>query len=227
MGNGVVAHNPSNFSSGSPSFRQSIRGESIVPDWLFQLAAEERIFVSGDGIEATASDGLAALDDTTPSYILRAPSGGTVVQPLYAEFELVTEGGAAPDIDIAYVPESVALTAGTTIVAYNCRGGLNRRASKAVHQLNPTVGAITATTHAMVGSARGIPDNTLSAGLAATVDHGVGFTDMAKLLWIPKAPYLLEDGAMIAVYLYTGTSDSKWRTHWVWAEFESEKVFLD
>lgn len=223
MGNGVVAQAPSTFADGAtPSFRLNKRGELVIADWLFQLASESRLFMSGDELEATFNDGQAAITDTTPSYILRGPAG-TIVQPLYCELELTTEGGAAPLADIIYIQGDNAVTAGTTIVAYNCKGGLNQRESKAIHQLNPTLTAFAAN-NVIVSGFRNMPDNMLSVGLADTVTTAVELTRSAKLLWTPPVPILLTDNAMIAVYLGTGSTDSKWRYNFYWAELDADRV---
>lgn len=223
MANGIVAHTPSVFADGStPSTRLSKRGEMIVPDWHFQLAAEGRLFMSGDELEATFNDSQASIADTTPSYILRGPAG-TIVQPLYVELELTTEGGAAPLADVIYIQGDNDITAGTTIVAYNCKGGANPRASKAIHQLNPTLTAFSAN-NVIVSGFRNMPDNMLSVGLADTVTGAVDLTNSAKLIWTPPVPILLTDNAMIAVYLGTGTSDSKWRYNFYWAELDADRV---
>ncbi len=222
--NTEVRHNPASAQDGTnPKIRQSRRGELIVPDWYFQVAAEGRIFYAGDELEATFNDGQAAILDTTPTYVLKSPAG-TYIVPISIDLELTTEGGAAPLVDIVYIQgDSPITTQGTTIVAYNARGGSSVRASKAIHQLNPTVTALAADNVILFGG-RNIPDNLITAGLADTVDHGVGLTDMATFRWTPPAPLLMIDGAQISVYFGTGTTDSKWRSLFVWAEFDSSDV---
>lgn len=219
-----VRHNPASAQDGTnPKIRLSRRAELIIPDWYFQLAAEGRIFYSGDELEATFNDGQATILDTTPTYVLKSPSG-TYIVPLAIELELTTEGGAAPLVDVVYIQgDSPITTQGTTIIAYNALGGASPRASKAIHQLNPTVTALAANNVILTGG-RNIPDNLLSVGLADTVDHGVALVDMATLRWSPPAPLLMTDGAQISVYFGTGTSDSKWRSLFVWAELDVDDV---
>lgn len=222
MANFEVANNPSTSGDGStPAARLSKRREIITPDWYFQLAAEGRVFVSGDDVEATLIDGTAALVDTTPSYVLQGPPG-TIVVPIYIECELVTEGGAAPNIDIVYVQSnSITIsTAGSVIDTFNVKGGASPRASKAVHQSDPTLDALATGNNAVVGGSRAIPDNLVS--VVGPLSWNVGTS--ATYEWVPRAPYMLTDGSMLLIYLYTGTSDSKWRTHFVWAELDAEAV---
>lgn len=230
MANGVVAQNPSTFADGAtPSFRLSKRGELIVPDWWFQVAAEGRIFMFGDGIEDTHDDGQAALADTTPTYILKAPSGGTVLVPMGVEMELTTEGGAAPNIALTYVQEDITVsTAGTTRTVLNALGGLSPRASQAVAQLNPTMAAFTGAQNVVLKATRNIVDNILSVenivtGAAAGGAIAQNFP-LATLNWTPMGPLILRAGSMISLHVYTGTSDSKWRTTWMWAELEADRV---
>lgn len=219
-----VRHTPSTGADGTTQLvRQSRRGEIISPPWNFQLAAEGKVFYAGDELEATFNDSQAALTDTTPSYILRGPAG-TVVMPLSIDLELTAEGGASPKIAIVYIQGDNVVTPGTTIVAYNARGGANQPAAKAVHQLNPTLTAFAAN-NVIVGGNQNVQDNLLSAGLADTVDHGVALIDMATYRWRPRTPILLTDNGMIAVYLGTGSGDSKYRTLFTWAELDASDVF--
>ncbi len=213
--------------------RTNAAQELLVPDYYLELAMQGRIFSAGDGIESTKNDSLAALADITPSYILKAPSGngGVAILPLEFVFELETEGGAEPALQVAYVMKDVAITtAGTPLVAlnhYNDPNGV--RGSVAICQLNPTVGVIVSAAgiagneNVVMASALNLVDNlitveTIVTGAAAGGAIQGDLSNSLTLRWRPVAPVPMVNGSMMHINLYTGTTDSKWRVQFTWAE---------
>ncbi len=207
--------------------------ELLVPDYYLELAMQGRIFSAGDGVESTKNDGVAALVETTPSYMLKAPSGnaGVAIVPLEFVFELDTEGGDVPFIQMTYVQKDISVTtAGTPLVALNHFNDPNgARPSVAIAQLNPVVGAIVSTAgitgneNVVIAGALNLVDNliTVESIVTGTAAGGAITGDLSNSLtlrWRPAAPYAMVNGSMITVYMYTGTTDSKWRVSMTWAE---------
>ncbi|KKL92130.1 hypothetical protein LCGC14_1887780 [marine sediment metagenome] len=218
MGDGVVAHTPSSFTDGTPQlYRLSRRGEIVIPDYLWQLAAEGRLYIAGLGAEETAVDSAAALDDQTPTFELAAPASGTIVVPLYMAFHMKTDGGALTQADITYSLSGTGV-AGT---ALDPKGLLSTEPRAAVATVQHTMSAGTAQsdTNNTVIKHYEIMDAVLTTG--APMANGE-----TSIKWTPEYPIFLYQGGALLVYLYTTTSDSTWVPTIVWAELDSSK-FLE
>lgn len=208
-----------------PKASLSAMGDQYVMPFHYRLAMEGRVFICGQGIESTTVDGEAALDDTTPTYILRAPEQGLIVIPLWIRIHITTEGGAAPDVWVSYINNGTdtnpALTAGTAVVALNALGGAGAPNSQAICQTGATLGAITDAQNICLFEETNMPDNLLSApGDTSPIGVGNGVADRSFPLY-PHIPMILNRGTTLAVYTATGTSDSKWDCQMCWAELPS------
>jgi len=199
----------------------SAMGDIYQMPFIYRLAMEGRVFICGQGIESTTVDGEAAIDDTTPTYLLRAPEQGLLVIPFWIRIQLTTEGGAAPDVWIAYINNGTdtnpALTAGTDVVTLNVLGGARPGNNQATCQTGATLGAITDAQNICIFENASMQDNLLSA--PTNSDLGVGnLTTEKHLPLYPNIPLILNRGTALAVYTATGTSDSKWDCQICWAE---------
>ena len=201
----------------------------LVPfPFLTQLALEGRVFMAGHGLEETATDGEASLDETTPTFVLSAPAGGTVVIPIWAECRMHAEGGAAPDIYCSYVGvDRSSMTKTDLDVVPVGRLTANATSSKALAA--KTVSAVTAITSAqtvLLGRRANILDNIISAEMVTTL---ASEETLERNTLAIKFPFWQEFGGAFALYqgqgimfhTATGTSDSTYSISFMWAELPS------
>lgn len=193
--------------------------------WVYDLMIQGRVWYGGCGIEETDVDGHASLDDLYPTYMLRAPDAGTIVVPLFVRLQITTEGGAAPDAYLTLVntnsDTNISLTSGTAANVVNALGGLPPASSAAKFYNTVTVAAITSTQNIVLWQSKDMPDNLLSAeavGTGTPVETVNGSMSTVNIPLYPHMPIGLAKGSMMAFYTATGTSDSKWRPTFVWAE---------
>ncbi|MFA5401566.1 MAG: hypothetical protein WC359_14040 [Dehalococcoidia bacterium] len=187
-----------------------------------------RVFIGGEGIEATDVDGEAALDDTTPTWLLRAPDSGVIVVPLYVRLQLTSEGGAAPDAYLTLInsnlDDPIVYTSGTAGTVLNALGGQSRT-NQAKFVNTVTIAAVTDAQNAVIWQAKDIPDNLLSAeavGTGTPVETLSNSMSAVSIPLFPHIPIALTKGGMLAFYTATGTSDSKYRPTFVWAEIPDD-----
>lgn len=201
-------------------------GDLVSMPWVYKLALAGRVYIGGMGIEATDVDGEAALDDTAATWVLGAPSSGLLVIPLYVRLQLTTEGGAAPDAYLTYVSnmtDTGITTSGTAGVALPTLGGTGRG-----HQANwlytVTSAAITSAQNVVLWQVKDAPDNLLSVeavGTGTPIETVGNSMSAVTIPLYPHIPIVLNKGTSLSFYTATGTSDSKWRPTFVWAEVES------
>ena len=86
-----------------------------------------------------------------------------------------------------------------------------------------TAGGVAGNEMVAVGSMQNQVDNLFTVETVATTTTAGGalavpFSEFLTYKWKPTVPYPMVNGSMIAVYLYTASSDSKWRFNMTWAE---------
>ena len=91
----VVTATPQSLASGAAALASvTKRGELITMPWHVQLANEGKVFVTAAGTEtAPITLGNTVIDNDQPEFILRVPTGTTVI-PLFAQIVLEATGGA-------------------------------------------------------------------------------------------------------------------------------------
>jgi hypothetical protein len=206
-------------------------GDLITMPWIYKLLLEGRVFIGGMGFEATDIDGQDdSIAEENPTWLLRA-NAGIVAIPLYVRLQLTTEGGAAPDAYLTYVNTGtatpIAYTSGTAGHVSNALGGY-QRSSNAVFTYTNTTGTFTSTQNVVLWQMTDTPDDLLTT-VAVDVDGGSVETpnNAVSAVTIPMYPHIplaLTDGAMLAFYAVTGTTDSKWRPTFVWAELPGTQL---
>lgn len=218
-----------NSAGQSGSARTNQAEELVAIPWIYQLALEGRIFIAGNGIEETEINGEASIDDTTPTIALVAPDSGTIVLPLYFRAYFDTEGGAAPDLKLAYVQESKSVRgSGTALTALNLLGGSSPRSAAATCEHTcSSVTAITNAQNVMFRERLQTLDNAISTEGATTVvgqESIGGDSTMEFLVRFEQEglPFALYGGSSILFYQGTGTADSEWNFTWIWAELDSD-----
>lgn len=199
-------------------------GDVPVMDWQYNLMLQGRVFIGGEGIEATDVDGEAALDDTTPTWLLRAPDSGVIVVPLYVRLQLTTEGGAAPDAYLTLInsnlDDPIVYTSGTAGTVLNALGGQSM-AHQAKFVNTVTIAAVTSAQNAVIWQAKDLPDNIISVeamGTGTPIETLGNSMTAVSIPLFPHIPIALTKGGMLAFYTATAVSDSKYRPTFVWAE---------
>lgn len=103
----VVTTSPQNLSAGaSANASLNKRGEQLTMPWHVQLTMEGRVFTCGVGQITTpiSASVNTAIDDTQPAFMLRVPTGTTIIPLwLHAYYEAT---GAAIAEGAAYVSDS-------------------------------------------------------------------------------------------------------------------------
>jgi len=198
--------------------------------FLTQLAIEGRVFMAGHGLEQAATDGIiTTLSEVTPTFILMAPAGGTIVIPIWAEFRLMTEGGAAPDCYLSYV--GVDRSSGLTKTALDVVpvGQLAANAVTSAAIAAYTVSGVTAITDAqtvLLARRANILDNMTSAEMLTTLPNtetmqrdplGLSYDFMAKF----HGAFVLNTGQSIMFHTVTATTVSAYGVSFLWAEIPS------
>jgi hypothetical protein len=188
--------------------RGNRRGELVVTDFITQLVADGRVFTGGSGPEVGGIDSAAALDDTTPTFAIKAPAADTTVLILAASISMTAEGGAAGQADFVFDSTSRSLS-GTTLTEIHNHNGSSTRTNLAQAVHTGTAGAGTGATVKHVEFA----DNQIS--VVGPLGPGL---DVLEVSYVPIVPIALAAGGQFYIYTYTGTSDSKWIPNITWAE---------
>lgn len=199
-------------------------GELLQMPWVYQMAIEGRVFVAGHGLEQTAVDSEAAADETKPNFSLSAPAGGKLVIPLAMEVYMLTEGGAAPNVEAIYVQEDVsAIGSGTAHTPLNVLGGTDPVGAQAKCQHTLTgLTAFADAQNVMLANRNNILDNYESVEAATTQAgaEGPGRDSFTFKLPLGPVPYILKNGSSLLFYMVTGTSDSTWSHFAAWVELD-------
>jgi len=195
--------------------------------FLTQLALEGRVWMAGHGLEETATDGIiTTLDETTPTFMLMAPGSGTIVLPIWAEFRLHTEGGAAPDAYLSYVgvdrSSGPVYTSLDKVPVGRLLADTATSAAIAAKTIT-TVTAITSLQTVMLARRANMLDNGISVEGATTVvgqenmgrnTHALEFDFWAKF----HGAFTLYQGQSIMFHTVTATAVSVYSAAFLWAE---------
>jgi len=198
----------------------------VVP-WTLQMALEGKVFIAGHGLEEAATDGIiTTLSEQTPTFMLMAPSSGTIVVPIWAEFRLMTEGGAAPDAYLSYVGvDRVATTASTTLDKLQIAGTATTSAAIAAKTIS-AVPAITSAQTVLLARRAAMVDNMISVESLTTLPSAFTMArDSAGLEYNFLSKFggalVLYGGTSIMFHTKTATAVSAYGCTFVWAELPS------
>ncbi len=195
--------------------------------FLAQLALEGRVFMAGHGLEEAATDGIiTTLDETTPTFMLMAPGSGTFVLPIWAEFRLMTEGGAAPDAYLSYV--GVDRSSGPAYTTLD-KVPVGRLAADAVTSAAiagktiTTVTAITSAQTVLLARRADILDNFQSVEAVTTLANQQTMKNDTFALefdfWSKfHGAFILYQGQSIMFHTKTATTVSAYGVSFIWAE---------
>jgi len=223
MATGLVRKTPSSLGADgtAAALRLGREGSGFVNDWIFGAALEGKLFVSGTGLEGTALTGQTSLADTTPSIMLKSPSGGgTIVAPLYFRALMTTEGDAAPDWYISLVTADVTQT-GTAVTPQSTLGP-NGQAAQASLMHTVTAGAFTDAQNVRLACGENTLDNLLSVeGVTTVILANDLQNSQSSIEWKAPAPILMKDGCSLCVHFSTGTAGSAYEWVLIHAELDA------
>mgnify|MGYP001609692851 CR=1 FL=1 len=224
----IARHNATSIGDGVSAAARVGKHEMLVKfPFLTQLALEGRVWMAGHGLEETSTDGIiTTLDETTPTFMLMAPASGTVVLPIWAEFRMHTEGGAAPDAYLSYV--GVDRSSGPTKTELD-KIPVGRLAANAVTasaicaKTITTVTAITSAQTVLLARRAEVLDNLISVEAATTRAQieTFGFDPLALSFdfWARfHGAFTLYQGQSIMFHTKTATTVSAYGVSFLWAE---------
>lgn len=191
--------------------------------WLMQRGFEGNVYIAGHGLEETATDGEAALDETTPTFVLLAPAAGTIVIPIYAEMRMHTEGGAAPDAYLSYVGVDRASTiTKTDLDKLQLNGAATTSAAIAAKTVS-AISAITSPQTVLLKRRANVLDNLISVEAVTLQENQETFSRSPLDLeynFIEKfgGAFVFSGGRGVMFHTATATADSVYSVTFVWAE---------
>lgn len=185
---------------------------------LLKWAYEGKLWTAGVGIENAGIDSDSAWDDLAPGCGLVAPaSSRTLILPIMVRVMTHTEGGAAPYVQVC-VTRAASDCATTLTVSGTALTAIQN------HNVTYTTSPSAACTYTCTASALTNADyQSIIKGI--TVDNTVANTggnvfNRGTVLEIDmlEQPRILHSGAALLVYVYTGTTDTKYTYAITWAE---------
>jgi len=227
----ITRHEGVRSSAGNAAAARINQAEMLTPfPWLTQLALEGRVFMAGHGLEEAATDGIiTTLDETTPTFMLMAPASGTVVLPIWAQFRMMTEGGAAPDAYLSYVGVDRSSGPAKTDLDKVPVGRLSANAATSAAIAAKTITTVTAITDAqtvLLARRAELLDNLISVEAATTRSTeetmlqgtlDLTFDFFARF----HGAFVLYQGQSIMFHTKTGTTVSAYGVSFLWAELPS------
>lgn len=183
----------------------SVERVPFAADYLWKLALDGRLFVSGDADEDDLVTGQTSLAGTTPTFLLRVPSG-TICLPLFVN--LMQAGSVAGgDITLAIEIDNIERysTGGTSEKVFNPTNSGNR----CLLYSNPTA-----------FSGYGMTVNRYKLGPDISPAEGAVNT----IAWKPEMPYLLRGPAALLIFSFAGTTGPSWMWDVGWAEWPAQQL---
>jgi len=202
----------------------TINRDQVVTPSLLKWVAEGKVWCAGVGAENAGVDSAAALDDLTPTFALVAPASSSVlVVPILVRMSTHTEGGALNQLQVA-VTRAASDCATTLSVSGTAFTAIQNKLS------GNTGSPQSAATYTCTSSALTNADY-VSTVLATQADNpvsgtgGLGFNRGCVFeLDMLADPFILNSGAGLLVYGYTGTTDQKYLPYLVWAELTADDL---
>jgi len=183
---------------------------------ILRWAAEGKVFSAGLAPDDTAIDSAAALDDTTPTFGIKAPASAALyIVPIFTRMSLTGDGGGYGEVQAAVTKAAAdCVTAftltGTAIPTRNHNTNLTTPPqAKALYTC--TASQLTNTDVISMLHVHHV-DATLTTGLPLVNKENLFEMELLQEAW------LLSAGAALLFYCYTGTTDSTWRPYLTWAE---------
>lgn len=206
--------------------RVTANRDQITIASLLKWTAQGKVWACGVGVENAGIDSAAALDDTTPTFALVAPSSTSVyVVPIMVRISTHTEGGA-----IAYINTAITRAASdcATTLAVTGTAFTAKQNKLAGNTGSPQSSVIYTCTSSALTNADCISvekaiasDNTTSGTGGALFNEGTTYT---RNFLKEDDVYILNGGAGLLVYCYTATTDTKHMPYFVFAELTADDL---
>lgn len=194
----------------------------IASPSLLRWAAEGKIFTAALGAEDTAIDSEASLDDTTPTFGLKAPASSSLyILPIYVRAVVTGDGGAA-----SYAQTAITKAASDCATAFTLSGtALQKRNHNTNMTSSPQASALCTCTASALTNADYVSMGTLTmVNEVLTTGAPMANKETAFEEDLLKEGWLLSSGAGLLVYLYTASTDSTWMPWITWAELTEDDL---
>lgn len=205
-------------------------GDLITSPTLFRWAAEGKIFEAGYGLEDTAIDSEAAIDDQAATFSLQAPaSTSLLVIPLLLKLMLISSDALSIFQVLFTKPAglcaaSLVISSGAALTSKHSiyRTDAKQTAQQATAKSGVTVTALTAPDFISYHLGHVITD-VLTTGL---VSLGGGPSNVHTFNFLEDGfPHIMTSGAAMLVYAYQATTDATWLAYMKWAEVEEDDLY--
>lgn len=188
-------------------------GALFTADWITKLVLAGRVFIATDGDANDRVTGQTSFADTTPTFLLRVPSGVVCIPLLMYLGQAGTVAGAAIDVSVALATSDAWASGGTSETVYNAR-------LKSANANSCTLySGATATTALLTRQVR-------SWALGQDVSPAEGAVQ--EVIWTPDkmggVPLVLEGAASLGVFTSAGTTGPTWYWTFAWAELDTANV---
>ena len=186
-------------------------GALFTADWLRALAMDGKVYLASDADANDMVTGQTSFADTTPTFLLRVPSGTTAI-PLYANLQQAgTVAGAFITVTVEIDNADPYASGGTAETILSSRTDQPSSPACSVYS-NPTV---------TTGN-YGVQVESRVVGQDVSPAEGAN----NNILWTPQVPMFLVGPASLKIYTYAGTTGPTWLWAIGWAELPTAAAIL-
>lgn len=184
-------------------------GALFVADWLRALAHEGRVFIASDADANDAVLGQTSFADTTPTFLLRVPSGTTAI-PIFASLQQSgSVAGGAITVTFEIDNADPYASGGTAETILSTRTDQPFTPGCSLYS-NPTV---------TTGNYGVQVDNFLVGPDISSAEGAIN-----RILWTPPAPIFLVGPASKKIYTYAASTGPTWQWAIGWAEIPTTAI---
>lgn len=220
MADGLVrvgAVSKAGSAGGTPPYTQDVLGNLVTTDAILNFLMRGVVFVAGDADENDLVVGQTSYAATTPTFLLRVPSGTTAI-PLWIDVkESTTAAGGDIQAYVSFDRIDRYSSGGTSEAITAMR--TDRIAGLASSTLYSGATAAAASDARTLWSAGDIP-TTAGSGTAVTTNNLIGLVAFKNFM-----PPVLVGPAALLVFTWSGTTGPSFAAWSIgWAEFSSGAV---
>ena len=196
----------------------------VVSPNYWKWLAQGKLFEAGFGLEDTAADSQAAIDETLVTFALQAGAGGKMVVPLLLRLAMVADGGALTRIDVAFTKPAALCATALTLTGGRAMTSVHNMYRTSPAQNPPTASALygAATTFAITSSVL-VAADFVNRGYNTWIDAALTVMTQPQVIefnFMKEAPRAMTASAAMLVYINTATADSTWLPYIQWAELD-------
>ena len=193
-----------------PRAGTTLGGTTVAADYVWRLAQQGRVYTASDSAEDQTVTGQTSFANTTPTFLLRVPSG-VVAVPLGVDLgQTGSVAGGAVQVVIAQDNQDRYASGGTAETIFQPNRMVDR----------PPLCALYSGATATAGYGVRL--------WGATIGQDVSPAEGAVPgpFWAPRAPLLLVGPAALLVFTWAGTTGPTWFWTVSWAELTPQEVGL-